>query len=104
MIPQFSESFLDRLVEMSTQNNDIEYRQELTDRIIRESLAVTVLDKEQGYYEDLNRRCGSWVANGSSGAARQAAIERSTSVSAPRWTKCSCRWTASGRSTRKSRD
>ncbi len=75
MIPQFSESFLDRLVEMATQNSDVEYRQKLIDRIIRESLAATVLDKEQGYYEDLNRSVRQLSGNGLSGAARQTAIE-----------------------------
>ena len=47
MIPQLGESFLDRLVEMSTMNSDIEYRQRLTDRIIEESVAVAALEREQ---------------------------------------------------------
>ena len=55
MMPQLGESFLDRLVEMSTMNSDIEYRQRLTDRIIQESVAVAALEREQAYYEDLSR-------------------------------------------------
>ena len=55
MMPQLGESFLDRLVEMSTMNSDIEYRQRLTDRIIEESVAVAALEREQAYYEDLSR-------------------------------------------------
>ena len=55
MMPQLGESFLDRLVEMSTMNSDIEYRQQLTDRIIQESVAVAALEREQAYYEDLSR-------------------------------------------------
>ena len=55
MMPQLGESFLDRLVEMSTMNSDIEYRQRLTDRIIEESVAVAALEREQVYYEDLSR-------------------------------------------------
>ena len=55
MMPQLGESFLDRLVEMSTMNSDIEYRQQLTDRIIEESVAVAALEREQAYYEDLSR-------------------------------------------------
>ena len=55
MMPQLGESFLDRLVEMSTMNSDIEYRQRLTDRIIEESVAVAAFEREQAYYEDLSR-------------------------------------------------
>lgn len=54
MIPQFSESFLDRLVELSTLNSDSEYRQELTNRIIEESVAIAALEREQAYYESLS--------------------------------------------------
>jgi hypothetical protein len=55
VIPQFSESFLDRLVEMSatTQKSEMEYRQKLTDQIIKEGITVTTLDKELAYYEDV---------------------------------------------------
>jgi hypothetical protein len=59
MIPQFGETFIDRLIELSTQNNDVQYRQELTDRIIRESLVVASLDRERAYYEDLSRTARS---------------------------------------------
>jgi hypothetical protein len=57
MIPQFGESFLDRLVELSTQTqtSDVKYRQELTDRVIEESHKVPALDRETGYYENLAR-------------------------------------------------
>ena len=55
MMPQLGESFLDRLLEMSTMNSDIGYRQRLTDRIILESVAVAALEREQTYYEDLSR-------------------------------------------------
>jgi hypothetical protein len=55
VIPQFSESFLDRLVEMSasTQKDEMEYRQKLTDQVIKENTQVTLLDKELAYYQDL---------------------------------------------------
>ena len=55
MMPQLGESFLDRLLEMSTMNSDVGYRQQLTDRIIQESVAVAALELEQAYYEDLSR-------------------------------------------------
>lgn len=73
MIPQFGESFLDRLIELSTRNNDVQYRQELTDRIIEESLAVTALDREQAYYEDLSRSFRS--AGGRAAGSRRAPVE-----------------------------
>ena len=55
MMPQLGESFLDRLLEMSTMNSDVGYRQQLTDRIIQENVAVAALEREQAYYEDLSR-------------------------------------------------
>ena len=53
LIPQLGESFLDRLVEMSTTNSDVEYRQELTDRVIAESFTMAALEREQGFYEEI---------------------------------------------------
>jgi hypothetical protein len=55
LIPQFGESFLDRLVEMSTQTqvSDVQYLQKLTDQVIEETQRVAELDKEIAYYEDL---------------------------------------------------
>jgi hypothetical protein len=52
---QFGESFLDRLVEISGPNQkaDMEYRQKLTDQVIRENTQVTLLEKELAYYQDL---------------------------------------------------
>ena len=55
MMPQLGESFLDRLLEMSTMNSDVGYRQRLTDRVIDESVAMAALEREQAYYEDLSR-------------------------------------------------
>jgi hypothetical protein len=53
LIPQLGESFLNRLVALSTENNDVKYRQELTDKIIAEGMATAILDKETMYYQDL---------------------------------------------------
>jgi hypothetical protein len=52
LIPQFSESFLDRLTSLATQNTDVEYRQGLTDKIIKEGMPTATLDSEVMYYED----------------------------------------------------
>jgi len=57
IIPQLGESFLDRLVELSTQtqNSDVSYRQKLTDQIIGESRDLVRLDREAAYYDNLSR-------------------------------------------------
>lgn len=55
LIPQFGESFLDRLMEVSgpNQKSEMEYRQKLTDQVIQENTEVTLLEKELAYYQDL---------------------------------------------------
>jgi hypothetical protein len=53
MIPLLSESFLDRLVKMSTLNSDVGYQQEMTDRVIAESFVMAALEREQGVYEEI---------------------------------------------------
>ncbi|MBI4445349.1 MAG: hypothetical protein HY645_05505 [Acidobacteria bacterium] len=53
LIPQFGESFLDRLIDMTSQNSDVKFRQDLTERIIKEGLDMTVMDREAAHYQDL---------------------------------------------------
>jgi hypothetical protein len=55
MVPQFGDSVVERLVEMSTLNIDADYRQMLTDRVITESLVVAKLGREQANYEETMR-------------------------------------------------
>ncbi len=57
LMPQLSESFLDRLEAMSvlTQKGEMEYRRKLTDQVIEETRRVATFDKELQYYEGLNR-------------------------------------------------
>lgn len=52
-IPQFGDSFLDRVVEMSTQSNDAEYRQEIAGRIVEEGIRVAEIEKKSQYYTSL---------------------------------------------------
>lgn len=52
-IPQFGDSFLDRIVEMSTQGNDVQFRQEIATRIVEEGLKVAGIDKKVQYYNSL---------------------------------------------------
>jgi hypothetical protein len=54
LIPQVGETFLDRLISLAGQNNnDVEYRQTLTDRIIEAGQASVSLEKEATYYEEM---------------------------------------------------
>ncbi|MEX2660514.1 MAG: hypothetical protein WD227_01240, partial [Vicinamibacterales bacterium] len=53
MIPQFGESFLDRLTQMATENSDIEFRQDITERVIEEGVKAVALEKDTSYYQDL---------------------------------------------------
>jgi len=53
--PQVSESFIDKLVSMSTQSTDIDYRQKLTDSIIQEGDALAELSKQADYYEAMRQ-------------------------------------------------
>lgn len=52
-IPQFGDSFLDRIVEMSTQGNDVKYRQDITSRMIDEGIKVSAMKKKTLYYQSL---------------------------------------------------
>ncbi|HXI13993.1 MAG TPA: hypothetical protein VNM92_15315 [Thermoanaerobaculia bacterium] len=53
VIPQFSESFLDRLIQISEQASDLEYRRKLSDNIREESLSAVPLQTEVAYYQTL---------------------------------------------------
>lgn len=63
LIPQISDTFLDRIIAMSsqTQASDLEYRKRLTDRIIKEGEALFELERSTSYYEGLEKtvRAGS---------------------------------------------
>jgi len=53
MIPQFGESFLDRIIEMVTDSEDAKFRQDFTERIATETLAGVKLDRELQFYQDM---------------------------------------------------
>jgi hypothetical protein len=64
VIPQFGESFLDRLIALAGQNDDTKYRQDLTNRIIDAGNVSVSLEKETAYYEsimDSVRRLGPGI-------------------------------------------
>lgn len=51
MIPQLGESFLDRVIDLSTQKADVEYRQDLTTKNIAIGQEMVDIDKEKQLYE-----------------------------------------------------
>jgi hypothetical protein len=53
--PQLSESFIDRLVQMSTQSIDVDYRQDLTKRIIDDGAVLAELRRQADYYESMRK-------------------------------------------------
>ncbi len=53
--PQVTESFIDRLVQLSTQANDVEYRQDLTDRIIEDGVLLADLNRQAEYYDSTRK-------------------------------------------------
>jgi hypothetical protein len=63
LIPQFGESFLDRIVTFSQQNSDVKYRQELVDKILAEGIPSATLEKEAAYYEDLIKSVKGFEGN-----------------------------------------
>jgi len=57
--PQLTESFLDRLVQMSTQSIDLGYRQGLTKRIIDDGMVLAELNRQAEYYESMRKAFAS---------------------------------------------
>ena len=47
MTPQLSESFIDKLVQMSTQSIDVDYRRALTKRIIDDGMVLAELKRHR---------------------------------------------------------
>ncbi len=58
VIPQLSASFLDQIVKMSLENNDMEFRQEYTNRIASEALKDVSLNSEIKTYSDMQKVIG----------------------------------------------
>jgi hypothetical protein len=69
VVPQLSESFLDRLEKMSVQaqKGEMEYRRKLTNQALQETRQAAIYDKELAYYEDLEKSLQS-MGNRSGGS------------------------------------
>lgn len=66
VIPQVSDSFLDRIMDLSRQGADMKYRQEMVQKIIDEGMTASAVGRDVPYYQDLLRRVPS--ASSSTGA------------------------------------
>lgn len=53
IMPQLDQSFLDRIMALSTAQADEEYRRRLTDRLVEESVKMAARNREAAYYDDL---------------------------------------------------
>jgi hypothetical protein len=76
LTPQVSESFIDRLVQLSTQANDVEYRQNLTTRMIEEGATIAALNRQVEYYQSMRAAFAS--QRQSSNPALEADVRRRT--------------------------
>ncbi len=76
LIPQLGESFLQQIVDMSTQNNDAKYRQAMTDRVVDEGLQVASYERERAYYEALNSSLTGWVKSPEESAESKRLVAR----------------------------
>jgi hypothetical protein len=65
--PQVSESFIDKLVALSTEANDVKYRQDMTDSIIREGEGVAELSRQASYYEAMRQAFSGARSGGDAG-------------------------------------
>lgn len=53
VIPQFGESFIDRLMQLANRNSDVPFRQDLTERMITSGLTQADAAKETAFYKEL---------------------------------------------------
>src|SRR5262249_45732301 len=74
VIPQVSDSFLDRIMDLSRQNTDIKYRQDMTEKVVEEGLIASALGRDITYYEELLRH----LPSGASSRADTVAIRKAT--------------------------
>jgi hypothetical protein len=74
VIPQVTDSFLDRIMDLSRQNSDVRYRQDMTQKIIDEGLQTSATGRDITHYEELLRR----LPTGGSSTAESASIRTAT--------------------------
>jgi hypothetical protein len=75
VIPQFGESFIDRLMQLANRNSDVTFRQDLTERIIAAGLAQVDYAKETAFYKDLEAAFKSRTQPVGDSASRASALK-----------------------------
>jgi hypothetical protein len=79
VIPQFGESFIDRLMQLANRNSDVAFRQELTERIIKAGLAQADYAKETAFYKELEASFRGGLRPNSDPAVRATALREAES-------------------------
>jgi len=74
MIPQFGDSFLDRIIELAGRNDDVKFRQQFAERMSQEALKEVEIDKDLSLYKDMLK-----ALEGQSTSTRPASFGESTS-------------------------
>lgn len=75
VMPQLSESFIDRIVEMATDPGDREFRQDLIKRIISESGTLAQLARQAQYYDGMRK---SFAAGRTAGGGAATDVKAAT--------------------------
>jgi hypothetical protein len=79
--PQIDQSFLDRIMGLSTAREEFEYRREITDRVIRVSERMASRAREAAYYDDLAKELRASTAR-AVGSSETVALIKSRSAEA----------------------
>jgi hypothetical protein len=74
--PVAGSTFLDRLLDLYTRGDDLEYRQKMTDRLADLGFTLASLERERGYYQEVAGRLRTGAPVARSTAAVLPAIER----------------------------
>ncbi len=75
VIPQFGETFLDRIMQLGNRSSDVVFRQDLTERIIAAGFLQVDYGKETAYYKDLEEAFKGSAKRTSDDAARTATVQ-----------------------------
>lgn len=75
VIPQFGESFIDRLMTLANRNSDVAFRQDLTERMISAGLTQMAAARETAYYKDLPSSFRGVRKSGTDGASRSVVLK-----------------------------
>ena len=75
VIPQFGESFIDRLMNLAGRNTDVAFRQDLTERMMKSGLEQVRIASEATYYRELREAFRSASKAGDNADRREATLK-----------------------------